>query len=88
MSQKARKIEKMFSFSLAASVCLYLCVWFYSFFFLGFVLFQLTRRKNNPPAGKIMRCNPGSTLSGSPSLYHVIVGVGTPSTLQFNVTGS
>lgn len=51
-------------------------------------LVPLTFRKNNPPAGKIIRCTPGSTLSGSPSLYHVIVGEGTPSALQFNVTGS
>lgn len=47
-----------------------------------------TLRKKSPPDGKIMRCDPGSTLSGSPSLYQEIIGDGTPSALQFNVTGS
>lgn len=48
----------------------------------------LTLRKNKPPAGKIIRCEPGSSFNGSPSLYHVMVGVGVPSALQFSVTGS
>lgn len=47
-----------------------------------------TFKKKSPPAGNSMRCEPGSIFSNSPSLYHSIVGVGTPSALQFNVAGS
>lgn len=49
---------------------------------------KYTLRKKSPPDGRIMRCDPGSTLSGSPSLYQEIIGDGTPSALQFNVAGS
>lgn len=48
----------------------------------------VTFRKNSPPAGRNIRCDPGRILSGTPSLYHWIVGVGEPSALQFNVAGS
>lgn len=48
----------------------------------------ITLRKNNPPAGRTIRCELGSFFSNSPSLYQEIAGVGEPSALQFNVTGS
>lgn len=31
---------------------------------------ELTLRKKSPPAGRVMRCEPGSILRGTPSLYH------------------
>lgn len=49
------------------------------------------RRKNNDPDGNRTRCDLlsfGLVLTGSPSLYHSIVGSGLPSALQFSVTGS
>lgn len=50
--------------------------------------FYFTFRKNKPPAGSRILCDPGSALIGSPSLNHVIVGVGIPSALQLSVAGS
>jgi hypothetical protein len=50
-----------------------------------------TRRKNREPAGRRTRCDfesLGDVFTSSPSLYHSIVGSGTPSALQFKVTGS
>jgi len=52
------------------------------------MLCSLTLRKNNPPAGSVMRWEPGSIFSGTPSLYHWMVGVGDPSALQLRVAGS
>jgi len=49
---------------------------------------SLTLRKNNPPAGKVMRWEPGRIFRGTPSLYHWMVGVGLPSALQLSVAGS
>jgi len=49
---------------------------------------ELTFKKNKPPAGSIMRCEPASVFSSRPSLNHWIVGVGLPSALQLNVYGS
>jgi len=48
----------------------------------------LTLRKNNPPAGRVMRWEPGRIFRGTPSLYHWMVGVGLPSALQLSVAGS
>lgn len=47
---------------------------------------MLTFRKKRLPAGRKTRCC--VTLSGTPSLYHTMFGSGTPSALQFIVTGS
>lgn len=49
------------------------------------------RRKNSEPDGKRTRCDLlslGLVFTGSPSLNHSMVGIGSPSALQFNVTGS
>lgn len=48
----------------------------------------LTLRKKSPPDKSSTLCEPGNILSGTPSLYHWIVGVGDPSALQFSVAGS
>jgi hypothetical protein len=55
-------------------------------FKLGVEIF--TFRKNNEPAGIRILCVGGPILTRAPSLYHSIVGSGTPSALQFSVTGS
>lgn len=47
-----------------------------------------TLRKNKPPAGSIMRCEPESVFSSRPSLNHWMDGVGLPSALQLKVNGS
>ena len=50
-----------------------------------------TRRKKREPAGSRTRWDfesLGDVFTSSPSLYHSIVGSGTPSALQFKVTGS
>lgn len=49
---------------------------------------SITFKKNNPPAGKNILCDPGNIFNGTPSLYHCMVGGGDPSALQFNVAGS
>lgn len=48
----------------------------------------LTRRKNNPSASCKIRCDVKVRSIGWLSLYHVNVGGGSASALQFSVTGS
>lgn len=49
---------------------------------------KFTFRKNRAPDGSKTRCDPGAIFTGVPSLYHLMLGIGAPSALQFNVTGS
>lgn len=51
-------------------------------------LFEFTLRKNRAPDGSRTRCDPGAIFTGVPSLNQRILGIGAPSALQFNVTGS
>lgn len=56
--------------------------------FIYHSLINFTFRKNKPPAGRNTRCDPGWFFSSVPSLYQCMMGIGEPSALQFNVTGS
>lgn len=49
---------------------------------------KITFRKKRAPDGSRTRCEPGAIFTGVPSLNHLILGIGCPSALQFNVTGS
>lgn len=49
---------------------------------------MFTLRKNKAPDGNKTRCDPAAILTGFPSLNHRMLGIGEPSALQFNVTGS
>lgn len=49
---------------------------------------KFTLRKNRAPDGNKTRCEPAAILTGFPSLNHRILGIGEPSALQFNVSGS
>jgi len=55
---------------------------------MSWLVMMYTLRKNKPPAGSIMRCEPVSVFSSRPSLNHWMVGVGLPSAWQLNVNGS
>lgn len=55
---------------------------------MSWLAMMCTLRKNKPPAGSIMRCEPVSVFSSRPSLNHCMLGVGLPSAWQLNVNGS
>lgn len=52
------------------------------------IIFAFTFRKNKAPDGSKTRCEPAAMFTGFPSLNQRILGIGDPSALQFNVTGS
>lgn len=47
-----------------------------------------TFKKNSPPAGRKILCDPVLPFNCTPSLYQDIIGDGVPSALQFKVAGS
>lgn len=53
---------------------------------INYIFIMPTLKKKSAPAGRIIRCE--SDWSSFPFLYHSTVGCGSPSAIQFSVTGS